>query len=63
MKQRLCLRYGNGDHIVKDCPFLPPLREQSLYTNKVKIEDHTRLGSRELVEDDNESTSSLQEKE
>jgi hypothetical protein len=49
--------------MVKDCPFLPPLREQSLHANKVKMEDHTRLGSRELVEDDDESISSLQEKE
>jgi hypothetical protein len=63
MKQRLCLRCGNGDHMVKDCPFLPPLREQSLHANKVKMEDHTRLGSRELVEDDDEPISSLQEKE
>jgi hypothetical protein len=63
MKQRLCLRCRNGDHMIKDYPFLPPLHKQSLYTNKVKMEDHTRLGSKERVKDDDESVSSFQGKE
>jgi hypothetical protein len=63
MKQRLCLRYRNRDHIVKDYPFLPPLREQSLHVNKVKMGDHTRFGSKEPVKDDDESVSSFQGKE
>jgi hypothetical protein len=39
MKNRLCLRCGNDNHLVKDCTLLPPLKLQATYANKARTKE------------------------